>query len=504
MQKPTSNSPATVIGKYRWVICALLFFATTINYIDRNALSVLKTTLQDALGWTDVDYGWVTFAFTAAYAAFPSIVGTVIDRFGVKASLAGALILWSLMAASHGLVRTVLGFAIVRFFLGMAEAANFPASIKAVAMWFPQKERAFATGLFNSGTNVGVMVSFATVWLATKFGWQWAFVTIGVIGFIWLFFWYAAFDRPESHPRVSAAELAYIRGDQPKGEEKLKLPWTALLRYGQIWPFLIAKFLTDPVWWFYLYWLPSYLERERGQNPLKSAGLLAIIYTGASVGSIAGGWLSGFLIGRGWRVGAGRLTAMLIPAVCMPGAIFAYYTSSFALCVAFVSLATACHQAWSANVFTSATDMFPSRVSGSVVGLGATTGGIGGMFLTLIAALVIQWTGKQQMIFIWAGLMHPISLLIYWFWLRTNFEPVNLDRPPDLSRPHRPLLAAGSVIGLVGVVLAALIYFNWDACVKAAKISGAAQAVTAAVGVIIIGATLVYAGSGRKNAGVAS
>src|SRR5215471_8218364 len=192
------DDTGSTIGRYRWVICALLFFCTTINYIDRNSLSVLKTTLQSALSWTDVDYGWVTFAFTAAYAAFPSIVGTFIDRWGVKASLAGALILWSLMAAAHGLVRTVLGFALVRFFLGMAEAANFPASIKAVAMWFPQKERALATGFFNSGTNVGVMVSFATVWLATKFGWQWAFIAIGVTGFIWLFFWYTAFDRPAS------------------------------------------------------------------------------------------------------------------------------------------------------------------------------------------------------------------------------------------------------------------------------------------------------------------
>ncbi len=501
---PASVPSTAAVGHYRWVICGLLFFATTINYIDRNALSVLKTTMQDALGWTDVDYGWITFAFTAAYAAFPSIVGTVIDRLGVKAGLAGALIVWSLMAGAHGLVRTVLGFAIVRFLLGMAEAANFPASIKSVAMWFPQKERAFATGLFNSGTNVGVMVSFGTVWLATRFGWQWAFVTIGVVGLIWLFFWYAAFDQPENHRRVSSAELAYIRADQPRQEEKLNLSWTTLLRYGQIWPFLIAKFLTDPVWWFYLYWLPSYLDRERGQNPLKSAALLAIIYTGASVGSIVGGWFSGFLIGRGWRVGTARLTTMLIPAVCMPLAIFAYYTSSFALCVAFISLATACHQAWSANVFTSATDLFPAKVSGSVVGLGATTGGIGGMFLTLIAALVIQWTGNQQMVFIWAGLMHPISLLIYWFWIRTRFEPVNLAHLPDLTRPHRPLLAGGSIISLAGLVLAALIYFNWDACVKAAKISGAAQAVTAAVGVIIIGAALLYAGTGRRKAVVAS
>jgi MFS transporter, ACS family, hexuronate transporter len=496
---PAAPAPAS-IGKYRWVICGLLFFCTTINYIDRNSLSVLKTTLQDHLGWTDVDYGWITFAFTTAYAAFPSLIGALIDRFGVKASLAGALILWSVMAAAHGVVRSVFGFAVVRFFLGLAEAANFPASMKAVAMWFPQKERAFATGLFNSGTNVGVMVSFATVWLATNFGWQWAFVSVGVIGFLWLAFWQWGFDRPEKSARVTPAELNYIQSGRTQAEEKMKISWTTLLRYREIWPFLLAKLLTDPVWWFYLYWLPSYLEKERGQNPLKSALLLAVIYTGASFGSIAGGWLSGFLIGRGWKVGSARLGAMLLPAILMPGSIFAYYTGSFALCVAFVTLATGCHQAWSANVFTSATDLFPGKVSASVVGLGAMTGGIGGMFMTLLAALIIQWTGNQKLIFIFAGVMHPISLLIYWFWLRGNFDTVDVDHNiPDMSRSNRALLTAGSAVGLLGVALTGLIALNWAACVEAAKISGAAQAVTAAAGVFLIGVALIYAGMPKKK-----
>jgi MFS transporter, ACS family, hexuronate transporter len=500
LQPMTANvsSQPKSSGKYRWYICALLFLCTTINYIDRNSLSVLKTTLQNALNWTDVDYGWVTFAFTAAYATFPSIVGNLIDRFGVKASLSGALILWSAMAAAHGLVRTVLGFALVRFLLGMAEAANFPASIKAVAMWFPQKERALATGVFNSGTNVGVMVSFGTVWLATTFGWQWAFVAIGLIGFLWLAFWRSGFDVPEKSTKVSPGELAYIQADQPKNQEKLNIHWTALLRYQQIWPFLIAKLLTDPVWWFYLYWLPSYFEKERGQNALKSAGLLAIIYTGASIGSIAGGWLSGFLMGRGWRVGPARLGAMLIPAVFMPGAILAYYTHSFILCVAFVSLATACHQAWSANLFTSATDLFPARVSGSVIGLGAMTGGIGGMFLTLLAAMVIQWTGNQQMIFVWAGFMHPLSWVLCRLWLGKQFKPANVDQLPDLSRSYKPLLVAGSLITLVGLAAAALIVMNWGACVAQVKVPGAAQAATAAAGVVLIGMALCYAGMSRK------
>jgi ACS family hexuronate transporter-like MFS transporter len=492
-------APLASIGRYRWVICALLFFATTINYIDRYALSVLKETLQANLGWSDVDYGWITFAFTVAYAAFPSLTGRVIDRWGVKNSLALALVLWSLMAAAHGLVGTVLGFVLVRFFLGVAEAANFPASIKAVAMWFPQRERALATGLFNSGTNVGVIVSFVTVWLATTFGWQTAFVAIGAIGLVWLIFWQRAFYPPEQHPRLSREELEYIRADQPPQQESVRLPWTQLLRYRQIWPFLIGKLITDPVWWFFLFWLPSYLERERGQNPLQSAWLLALIYTGATVGSIAGGWLSGHLIRRGWPVGKARMCTMFLAAVCMPGSIIAYYTESFALSVGFIALATACHQAWSANIFTSATDMFPQKVSGSVVGLGSTTGGIGGMFITLLAALAVQWTGNQQIVFIFAGLMHPLSLLIFWLVLKGRFEQVDLAAARDLSRVHPPLIVAGLIVTAVGLALVGLIVANWHVCVAAATLSGAATAATAAGGVAVLGLTLVYAGLPHKR-----
>jgi ACS family hexuronate transporter-like MFS transporter len=499
MSQPAS-APSALRTNYRWIVCALLFAATTINYVDRNSLGVLKTILEKDLHWSEADYGWIQFAFTAAYAAFPTILGRVIDRFGVKASLAAALIMWSSMSIMLGLVHTVVGFMTVRFFLGMAEAANFPASIKAIAMWFPQKERALATGIFNSGTNVGVMISFGTVWLAETFGWQWAFVSIGAMGFGWLIFWKWGFNTPEKVARVSPAELDYIRSGQGKAQESLRLPWTTLLRFKQIWPFLIAKFLTDPVWWFYLYWLPSYLSKERGRDPMKSALLIGLIYTGASVGSIVGGWFSGFLIGRGWRVGSARYGAMLFPALLMPLSYVAYSTDSFALCVVLISLATACHQAWSANVFTSATDLFPAKVSGSVVGLGATTGGLGGMFLTLLAAMTIQWTGNQRMIFIWAGMMHPISLFIYWLFLRTDFKAADVDTPMDVSKAHTPLVATGTVLGLLGLVFSILIATNWEVCVKAAKLSGAAQAATAAGGVVIIGAALIYAGLPKKSA----
>lgn len=494
-----TGAVAPPLGRQRWVICGLLFVATTINYIDRNALSVLKTRLQQpldagGLALTDADYGWITFAFTAAYAAFPPLIGIGIDRFGVKRSLAAALLLWSAAAALHGVVASVLGLVAVRFLLGMAEAAHFPAAIKAVALWFPQQERALATGLFNSGTALGIVASPITVWLALSFGWQFAFIAIGAAGLVWLIFWEKGFHAPERHPRVSAAELAHIQAGQPAQQAALRLPWTALLRFKAIWPFLIAKLLTDPVWWFFLFWLPSYLERERGQNPLKSAGLVALIYLGSSVGSIAGGWLSSALLKRGWPVGRARMTAMGAAALCMPGAILAYTSESFALCVALITLATACHQAWSANLLTSATDLFPTQVSGAVIGLGATAGGIGGMFIALLAALAVQWTGTQQGVFVFAGLMHLTSLGIFWLWFRGRFERVDVEAGVDLRQAHRGLLTAGGLLAGIGALLAWLIAAHWEACVTAAKFSGAAQALTAALGVALIGAALLYAG----------
>ena len=498
-------SPTIPGGRVRWTICFLLFVVMTINYIDRNALSVLKTTLQrpvDAggLGFSDVDYGWITFAFTTAYATFPSMAGALIDRLGVKVSLAAALVVWSLAAAGHGLVASVLGFAFVRFVLGMAESANFPAAIKAVAVWFPQKERALATGLFNAGTALGVIASPLTVWIAASFGWSGAFITVGGVGLVWLVVWWRGFDAPQEHPRLSADELAYIQAGQPPAPEVRRVPWIALMRCREIWPFLIGKLVTDPVWWFFLFWLPSYLDRERGQNPLKSAGLVALIYAGSSIGSIAGGWLSGSLIRRGWSVGHARMTAMGLAAICMPGSILAYYTGSFVLCVALITLATACHQAWSANLLTSATDLFPAEVSGAVVGLGATAGGIGGMFVTLLAALAVQWTGNQQAVFLYAGVAHLSCLALFWFWFRGEFKPVDIAvEAGPLAQAHRPLLTAGASLALAGLALAALIATHWAACIAAAGFSGASQAVTAALGVGIIGAVLLFAGWPRRH-----
>ncbi|HET9475360.1 MAG TPA: MFS transporter [Steroidobacteraceae bacterium] len=491
------------VGNYRWVICALLFFCTTINYVDRNSLSVLKTTLQGALGWNDVDYAWITFAFTFAYAAFPSPIGVFVDRFGVKKALAIALILWSFAAAGHGLVATVIGFIIMRFILGVAEAANFPASIKAVAMWFPQKERALATGIFNSGTSVGVMVSWGTVAISNAFGWQAAFVCIGAIGLIWLYFWQVYFDAPESSKRVRTPELEYIRGGQPPAEKSLKVPWTLLLRYRDIWPFLIGKLITDPVWWFYLFWLPSYLENERDQPPLGASIWIAVIYLGSTIGSVLGGWLSSSLIKRGWPVGKARMTAMFIAAACMPASVFAYYADSLEACVAFIALATGAHQAWSANLFTSATDLFPQKVSGSVVGLGATAGGIGGMFMTLLVGLIVQWTGNQQLVFIWAGAMHLASLGLFWWWFHGRFTQVDVDAGLDTSRTNYALTIGGALVAAGGALLGVFVMNRWDFIVSIVKFNGALGAATVAGGFVVIGLALIYAGLPRRNQVVA-
>ncbi len=496
----TAPAPPRRAGHIRWIICGLLFLVTTVNYVDRNSISVLKTTLQQALSWSEADYGWIMFGFTAAYAMFPVLAGRMVDSLGVKKGLAIGLFLWSLMCMAHGLVRSVVGFAVARFLLGAAEATNFPAANKAVAQWYPQNERAFAFSLFNSGTNVGVMISFSVVWLANTYSWPWAFYTVGGIGLLSLFFWWRWYAAPEEHKRVSAGELDYIRSGMAPPAESESVHWVKLLRYRQVWPILAMKFLTDPVWWFYLFWLPSYLATERGRDPLKSALLLIIIYTGATIGSMVGGWYSGFLMDRGWKVAPARYVTMLVPAALMPLAIVAYYTTSFALCIALISLATGLHQAWSANVFTVASDVFPARVVGSVTGLAGTAGGIGGMFLTLLAGATIQWTGTQQAIFIWAGLMHPLSWIILRVAMGREFKLVDITQPMDLGAPKRSLQIGGFSAIALGAVLVGVIWTNWAACVAAARSASAvAAAITAAAGIALIGALVFYAGMSHSR-----
>ena len=352
------------IGRYRWVICALLFFATTVNYVDRQVLGILSKDLKAEIGWTEVDYGNIVAAFNAAYAFGLLLAGRLMDRIGTRMGYTLAIIWWSIAAMAHALARTPFGFGVARAALGIGEAGNFPAAIKTVAEWFPKKERAFATGIFNAGSNVGAIVAPLTVpWIAVTLGWQWAFILTGAIGFIWLIFWLPVYSRPEVHPKVSKAELAHIQSDPPD-PPALKVPWVKLIPHRQTSAFAIGKYLTDPIWWFYLYWIPNFLRDNHGLD-LTTIGLpLIVIYLIADVGSVGGGWLSSTFIKRGWTINRSRKTAMLICALAVTPIIFASNVKNLWIAVGLIGLAAAAHQGWSANLFTTTSDMFPRRTVG--------------------------------------------------------------------------------------------------------------------------------------------
>ena len=399
------------LRRCRWMICALLFFAATLNYLDRQVIATLKPTLQGQLGWSEIDYSNIVFAFQLAYAIALIVAGRAMDWLGTRKGFSLAVIFWSLAAMAHALVSSVLGFIVVRFALGLGEAANFPAAIKTVAEWFPKKERALATGIFNAGTNVGIIVAALTVpWIALNLGWRWTFVLTGAVGFVWLLFWLALYRRPEDHPQLSKAEFDYIRSDPP--EPTARIPWARLLPHRQTWAFAIGKFLTDPIWWFYLFWLPDFFYK-RFTLDLKNIGLpLVTVYVIADIGSVAGGWLSSSLIKRGLSVNAGRKTAMLLCAICVVPIIFAAKTPNKWVAVMLVGLAAAAHQGWSANLFTTASDMFPRQAVGSVVGIGGMMGAVGGMLIAKAAGYILTFTGSYLSLFIVAGASYLLALLI--------------------------------------------------------------------------------------------
>ena len=413
----------------RWWICGLLFFATTLNYLDRQSLSVLKEEfLTKDLNWRESDYSWILFSFQTAYALFQPFVGRLIDSIGVRASFAIAVVLWSLMAGAHAMVRSTIGFCVVRFFLGMAESANFPASIKAVAQWYPQKERALATGIFNSGSNVGIMLAPFTVWLAATFGWRAAFVAIGAIGFVWLIFWLKYYNSPETHDRLSQKESEYIRAGLPAEVESVKIPWTALLRQKEVWPFLIAKFLTDPVWWFYLFWIPIYLNDVRHFTAPERATALTLIYAISSAGALLGGAASSFLMKRGWDVGRARKSVMLICACIMPVASMGVFAEKAALTVLLFGISMAAHAAWMTNVFTTTADVFPKEAVGVANGFGNCVGGLGGaLFSGLIPGFVIPLAGYVPVLLTMSCFYLLALLLVHK--LMGNLEPVVLEKP---------------------------------------------------------------------------
>jgi MFS transporter, ACS family, hexuronate transporter len=413
------------IGHYRWLICALIFFATTINYVDRAVLGVLAPTLRTEIGWTDQEYGYISAAFTLAYAIGFLFAGWFIDKVGTRYGYAIYLTIWSLAAAAHALVRTTFGFGVARFALGIGESGNFPAAIKTVAEWFPKKERALATGIFNAGSNVGAIVAPLVVpWIALNWGWQEAFIFTGLAGLIWIAFWIPVYHRPAEHPKLSKEELAHIESDPP--DPPAKISWFKLLTFKQTWAFSIGKFLTDAIWWFYLFWFPLFMNDRFGVD-LKTIGLpMIVVYVLADFGSVGGGWLSSALMKRNWTVNAARKTAMLVCAILiLPVAVAPHVTGQW-VAVILIGIAAAAHQGFSANIFTTSSDMFPRKAVGSVVGIGGFAGAIGGFFMNLGAGWLKQNTGSYEIMFAIAGVVYLIALLIMHL-LVPKLEPAIID-----------------------------------------------------------------------------
>jgi ACS family hexuronate transporter-like MFS transporter len=382
-------------SNYRWTVCALIFFATTVNYLDRQVIGILKPLLESDLGIGEKDYAHIIMAFQLLYGFGMVIAGRLIDKFGTKIGYGVSVILWSIAAMGHALAKGVWGFGFWRGFLGVSEAGNFPAAIKTVAEWFPKKERALATGIFNSGTNVGAIIApLAIPAIVAKWGWQEAFIITGAIGFIWVILWFFFYEVPEKQKKVSEGELAYIHSDlDEQAETTEKVPWLKLLKYRQTWLFFIGKGLTDPIWWFYLFWIPGWLSTVRGTGlSVSSFGLpLAFIYTMTTVGSIGGGWVSGFMIRKGMTPFKARKFTMLIFALLVVPIIFAQSPSvSTWGAVCLIALAASSHQAWSANIFTTVSDAFPKKAVSSVTGIGGMAGAVGGAFISYIAGDILE------------------------------------------------------------------------------------------------------------------
>lgn len=421
-QVSAESSPS----RFRWVICSLLLFGATVNYMDRQILGVFKSTLQHDLGWNEIDYSNVVAFFQGAYAIGMLGMGWLIDRLGTRRGYTLAMVFWSLASMAHGVGRTLTQFIFARSALGFGEAGVFPASIKSVAEWFPKKERALATGIFNSGTNIGAVLTPIIAPILTLYlGWRWAFFIVGALGFIWLALWLALYRKPEEHPRCSPSELAYIRSDPQ--EKPQKIAWAKLIPHRQTWAFAAGKFLIDPIWWFYLFWIPDFLQRTQHLQLMQTSLPLAAIYALATVGSVYGGWISSAMIKRGSSVNAARKTAMLICALCVVPIIITYRLHDLWVVVPIIGLAAAAHQGFSCNLFTITSDMFPSRAVATVTGIGGMAGAVGGMLIAKIVGYVLQRTGSYMVPFFIAGSAYLLALLFIHI-LAPRLEPVRLDQ----------------------------------------------------------------------------
>lgn len=450
---------STKIGKYRWRICALLFFATTINYIDRQVIGLLKPLLEKDFGWSESQYGNIVMAFAASYAVGLLFFGRLVDKIGTKMGYTLSIIVWSIAAMAHALAKTTFGFAMARVVLGLGESGNFPVAIKSVAEWFPKKERALATGIFNSGANIGAVVApVAVPWLAGNYGWQHAFIWTGVIGFVWLIFWALWYEIPARHKQLSKAEFDYIHSDddEKRAEVGTELPdgikpvtiaatqaaqsevienqepvtWAKLLNVRQTWAFVFGKLLTDPIWWFFLFWLPSYFATTFNLDFKKPNLQLIIVYTATTLGSIGGGYLSSWLIkSRKWEVFRARKVSMLIFALSVVPIMFAKYATNVWVAVALISLAAAAHQAWSANIFTTASDMFPKRALSSVVGIGGMAGSVGGIFFPILVGFLLDFYKAKGNIGAGYNILFTICAFMYLLaWIVMHFFTPKMER----------------------------------------------------------------------------
>jgi len=419
---------------FRWVVCALLFLATTINYMDRQILGLLAPMLEKVIGWSETDYGHIVIAFQAAYAIGQIGSGWFIDRWGTKRGYSLSIVVWSIAAAAHAAARWVFGFGVARFALGLGEAGNFPAAIKTVAEWFPKKERALATGLFNSGSTVGAIVAPLIVPpLALAFGWQAAFIALGAAGFGWLVLWLVLYDPPERSRRVSQTEMAYIHSDDSADPQDADAPvtepfsWRRLLGYRQTWAYNIQSLCVQPIWWFYLFWLPKFFVSHFGLALQKSGQFLAVTYTMSVLGSIGAGLLSAYLLRRGWSVNASRKTALIACAVLTAPMTVVSQVHSVWLATALIGCTLAGMQGWASNAYTIVSDLFPKRAVASVVGLGSACGSAAAIVLAEVVGKVLQRTGSYSALFLVAGLSLPVAVTMLQL-LAPRWEPVRLDQ----------------------------------------------------------------------------
>ncbi|MBE7169327.1 MAG: MFS transporter [Williamsia sp.] len=421
-------------GNYRWLICVLLFAATTINYLDRQILGLLKPVLEKLFQWTEIEYGYIVMAFTATYAIGQLVYGRWIDKIGTRLGYIVSVTVWSLAAMLHAAVRGTVGFGVMRALLGIGESGNYPGGVKTVAEWFPKRERALAVGIFDSGSNIGACVAPILVpAILALYGWQLAFIITGSVGFIWLLLWLWFYEVPAKQKRLSRPELEYIRSDGEPVQESGQSPsWRQLLRLRQTWTFIAGKFFTDPIWYFFLFWLPAYFHTSFHLDLKKPSLPLVIVYTGTMIGSIGGGALSSWLIKKGWPVYKARKAALLVAALAVVPILVTRYTDNMWLVVALISLSVAANQAWSANIFTIVSDMFPGKAVSSVVGLGGMAGAVGGVLFESMIGYVLEFFKQAghivtgyNIIFLICGTSFGVAWLVI-HWLTPKMEPVNL------------------------------------------------------------------------------